>query len=190
MLLPELEQGALVGGTALSLLYGHRRSIDLDIFFTDEFDRQRILDALTLEFGNDLQYEGMRPDFAIFCFISGVKVDIVNYPHPLISGIIEQDEIRLYSSPDISGMKMNAILGRGKKKDFFDVHELLKTFSLEEIIGHYHKKFPNQMLAVSLPQALTYFVDAEEGEDPVSLNNTSWDEVKSGIKVAVRTYLG
>ena len=189
MLLPELEQGALVGGTALSLLYGHRRSIDLDVFFTEGFDRQRILEALIQEFGSELQYEGMRPEFAIFCFISGVKVDIVNYQHPLIGNVLVKDGIRLCSTADICGMKLNAVLGRGKKKDFFDLYELLKSNSLEDIFDYYHKKYPDQMLAVSLPQALTYFVDAEENEDPVSLNDTSWDEVKHGLRVAVSKYL-
>lgn len=39
MTIPELNGFALVGGTALSLLYGHRTSIDLDLFSTQKFER-------------------------------------------------------------------------------------------------------------------------------------------------------
>jgi hypothetical protein len=38
MALPVLESYALVGGTALALQFGHRKSIDLDLFTTEKFD--------------------------------------------------------------------------------------------------------------------------------------------------------
>ena len=45
------------------------------------------------------------------------------------------------------------------------------------------------MLAISIPNAITYFVDADESEPPVCLKNQNWELVKSGIKKAVRDYL-
>ena len=38
MVMPELKGFSLVGGTALSLLYGHRKSIDLDLFSNEPFE--------------------------------------------------------------------------------------------------------------------------------------------------------
>lgn len=38
MQMPELQDFALVGGTALSLLYGHRMSVDLDLFSNKSFE--------------------------------------------------------------------------------------------------------------------------------------------------------
>jgi len=38
MMLPTLQPFSLVGGTALALRYGHRSSVDLDLFFHEEFD--------------------------------------------------------------------------------------------------------------------------------------------------------
>lgn len=98
-------------------------------------------------------------------------------------------EMRISSPDDLCAMKMNAILGRGEKKDFFDLFELTRHFSLEKIFDLYQQKYPNQLLAVSLPQALIYFTDAEESEDPQSLNGTTWEEVKEGLRSAVREYL-
>ena len=45
---------------------------------------------------------------------------------------------------DIAAMKVNAILGRGKKKDFWDLAELLQHYTVDNIVGFYTKKFPNQ----------------------------------------------
>jgi hypothetical protein len=86
-------------------------------------------------------------------------------------------------------MKINAILGRGKKKDFWDLYEILHHFSVAEIISFHRKKFPSQMLLISIPQALTYFADAEESEDPVSLNGRTWENIKIYIQNKVKEYL-
>ncbi len=54
----------------------------------------------------------------------------------------------------------------------------------------WHKeKFPSQMLAISIPSALTYFTDAEDSEDPVSLQDQTWEKVKDSISKAVCDYL-
>lgn len=189
MNLPELQNFALVGGTALALKYGHRLSIDLDLFSTIPFENNKILDILKKEFGNKLAIESSTAKWGIFCYVEDIKVDIVYYPHPLIDKLEVEDGIRLYSSADIVGMKINAILGRGKKKDFWDLYELLEHYSLEEIIDLHRKKFPDQNLLITIPQSIIYFVDAEESEDPVSLKGQTWDLVKKRIQEKVRNYL-
>jgi len=66
-------------------------------------------------------------------------------------------------------MKLNAILGRGTKKDFWDLYELLQHYSLKDMIACHEKKFPEQNLLITIPQAIIYFTDAEETNAPVSL---------------------
>lgn len=187
--LPQMKDFHLVGGTALALRYGHRTSIDLDLFCEEKFNHGRIIEALIREFGSDFRYEGDNSPIGIFCFIENIKVDLIYYPHPIIKNGEDEENLRLYSSEDIAAMKMNAILGRGKKKDFWDMNELFHHFSVEEIIGFYYRKFPNQMLLISMPQALTYFTDAEESETPVSLKGQTWESVKEHIQEKVREYL-
>jgi len=41
---------SLVGGTALSLRYGHRSSVDLDLFYHQKFDHNPIEEELQSEF--------------------------------------------------------------------------------------------------------------------------------------------
>lgn len=45
------------------------------------------------------------------------------------------------------------------------------------------------MLAISIPHAITYFLDAEEGETPVSFKNQNWNQIKQDISNAVSEYL-
>lgn len=42
MRIPELEHFCLVGGTALSLRYGHRISVDLALFCNEKFQNEQI----------------------------------------------------------------------------------------------------------------------------------------------------
>ena len=186
-LLPELDGFHLVGGTALALHFGHRKSIDLDLF-GDSLDKTKVMDVLKRRF-KKVEFIDSPSEGTLFCFIEEIKVDIVEYPHQLLLDPISQSEIILYDLPDLSAMKMNAILRRGTKKDFWDIHELLAHFKLEQIIMYFEKKFPDQRQLISLPQALVYFDDADLSPDPICLKGLKWATVKIGIQKKVRDYL-
>jgi predicted nucleotidyltransferase component of viral defense system len=187
--IPEFKNYALVGGTALSLLYGHRISVDLDLFSNNPLPNEQIVDALKNKFNEKFEIRTSNPRFGVFCFINDVKVDIVNNPHVYLKPFIGQQNIRMYSTEDIIAMKVQAILGRGKKKDFWDIAELLNHYTLESFIEFHTKKYETQNLLISVPHALTYFSDADESEDPVSLKGQTWESVKFEIQKKVREYL-
>jgi predicted nucleotidyltransferase component of viral defense system len=189
MALPSMNSFALAGGTALALKYGHRQSVDLDLFSHNYLDQSNIRDELIDQFGSQLLFEEGHKKWALFCFIRDVKVDIIHYPHHLIDSIQDFEGLRLYSDKDISAMKIQAILGRAQKKDFYDLYELLQHHSLEDIVDWHKAKYPNQMLAISIPNALTYFPEAENSETPFSLKGQNWNQVKEGISRAVSVYL-
>ena len=173
----------------MALRYGHRSSVDLDLFSHNVFDNSTIINDLHLEFGLQFDFESGHRNLGVFCYLEKIKVDIVYYPHPLIGTVELHESIRLYSDADIAAMKIKAILGRGKKKDFWDLYELLQHYSLQQIIDWHQQKYPNQMLAISIPNAITYFADADESEIPVSFKNQTWPEIKTGIQKIVRDYL-
>ena len=95
----------------------------------------------------------------------------------------------MFSTADIMAMKIQAILGRGKKKDFWDIAELLKDYSVQEFIDFHREKYSTQNLLITVPQAMTYFADAEESEDPISLKGQTWESVKQLIREKVSDYL-
>lgn len=189
MEISELKDFSLVGGTALSLLYGHRKSIDLDLFSNKPFENSNIVDTLKNKFQEKFIMEERPPHFGIFCYLNDVKVDFVFYPHPIIRPELKKDGIRMLSTEDIIAMKVQAILGRGKKKDFWDVAELLAHYTIGDFVQFHKEKYASQNLLITVPQALTYFADAEESEDPISLKNQTWDSVKDFINSKVREFL-
>lgn len=189
MNMPELMEFSLVGGTALSLLYGHRISVDLDLFSYQPFENEIIITALEKKFSSSFVNRSTNPRFGIFCFIDQVKVDIVRHPHPIIRPQLLFDGIRMISTEDIIAMKVQAILGRGKKKDFWDIATLLEHYSIADFIQLHKEKFATQNLLITVPQAITYFSDADESEEPISLKNQTWDSVKEFISGKVREYL-
>jgi predicted nucleotidyltransferase component of viral defense system len=94
----------------------------------------------------------------------------------------------MFATEDIIAMKVQAILGRGKKKDFWDIAELLKHYTIKDFIQFHKEKYSTQNLLISVPQALTYFADAEESEDPISLQNQNWEGVQKFIQQKVADF--
>ena len=187
--IPELKDFSLVGGTALSLLYGHRKSVDLDFFSPVPFENDVIVKCLSKKFGSQFFTEEKPPHFGVFSFINNVKVDFVRHPHPLIREIQMSEGVRMFSTPDIIAMKVQAVLGRGKKKDFWDIAELLDHYSVFDFVQFHREKYFAPNLMITVPQAITYFADAEESEDPISLKNQSWRSVKKKIADEVSHFL-
>ncbi len=78
-------------------------------------------------------------------------------------------------------MKLNAITGRGSKKDFVDLYFLLKKFTLDEMIGFYNEKyFDGSEFLVK--KSLAYFDDADKEQMPIMNTDIDWEEIKSTIQ--------
>jgi predicted nucleotidyltransferase component of viral defense system len=189
MSLDELNHFYLVGGTALALQYGHRVSVDIDLFSNMKFDNQKLIEVLEREI-DGFTYLTVNNPIGLFGFVNDVKVDFVKYhQHLQIGEVLEVDGIRMLDPLEIMAMKISAILKRAVKKDFWDIAELLKHYSLQASIDAYTEKFPTQQLLISIPYALTYFVDAEDSEEPISLKGQTWPDIKKFIQTKVREYL-
>ena len=189
MSIPALNDFCLVGGTAISLKYGHRKSIDLDLFSNVNFDKNVLSETLKSYFGDRFMYENTFAKWGIFCYIDKIKVDIVYYPHNQIGSVENIEGIRFISEKDLIAMKVQAILGRGKKKDFWDIAELLNKYSIQNFIDFHKEKYVGQMLGISVPNAMIYFTDADESEEPETIKIKSWPEIKKIISKKVRDFL-
>jgi hypothetical protein len=189
MLIPELSSFALAGGTALALRYGHRESIDLDLFSSEPFENDKITEALEREFSS-LRFRGTHSAIGLFAYVDDVKIDMINYSRYKLIGDVEVvDGIRILSSKDLIAMKVNAILRRAVKKDFWDIAELLRHYSMSEVIEFYTQKYPTQMLLITVPAAISYFEDAHNSEAPVSFRGQTWESVQAFIQKKVRDFL-
>ncbi len=105
MRVPALSDFFLVGGSALSLQFGHRRSNDLDLFSSENFDNESIVRVIEKEFVG-FAYRNVTNPIGLFGYIDNVKVDFVKYyHHPLIQAAVFSEGIRFMSTPDIIAMK-------------------------------------------------------------------------------------
>jgi predicted nucleotidyltransferase component of viral defense system len=181
----QLDQFALIGGTNLALRFGHRKSIDLDFFSPEEFNESQ-LEQIIFHHFKDAQLSHSDRQTRQY-IIRDIKVEFIGFRYPLINPFEKLEGVRLFSLQDTIAAKLNAVLGRGSKKDFFDIYELLKNYRLKELIKHFKIKF-NQKDVFPLLKSLNYFEDAEQEPDPISLNNTSWKQVKDKIDIVLREY--
>ena len=167
----------LVGGTALALQIGHRNSIDIDLFGNSEIDTQLFIEKLS-EFGKVTVTQSTKN--ILITEINDVKVDFVNYKYPIISEQLFIENIRMLSTKDIAAMKLNAIAGRGGKKDFIDLYFLLDKFSLGEMLSFYDQKYNDGSLFM-VQRSLTYFEDADLQQQPQMFQNFDWETCKQKI---------
>jgi len=94
--------------------------------------------------------------------------------------------IRILSIEDIAPMKLDAITGRGSKKDFFYLYFLLQKFGIEKLLSLYQEKYPHQT-TFHVVRSLTYFADAEAEPDPMVIDHSvTWEKVKNSIRKAIR----
>jgi len=162
----ELKKFYLVGGTALTLQFGHRNSVDIDLFSTNDFLDSTIINFLRTKFTIDLVYN--KPN-SIICIINGVKVDFIKHDYPIIEQIITEEGIRMLSPQDICAMKLNAIQNSGQRlKYFIDIYFLLEHFSIKQMLEFYTKKYPIMNPVIAL-RAITYFDDIDPNIDPPKL---------------------
>jgi predicted nucleotidyltransferase component of viral defense system len=174
---PVFEGFNLVGGTSLALQIGHRFSVDIDMFGMSEIDEFEFKEELS-KFGTPIILKKSK-NIIIFS-LDGIKVDFVNYKYALLDEIKIIENIRLISEKDIAAMKLNAIAGRGSRKDFIDLYFLLQKYTLNEMISFYKEKYIDGSEFLVL-KSLTYFDDAEMEEMPVMFKNINWEEIKKSI---------
>lgn len=167
----------LVGGTSLALQMGHRNSIDIDLFGNSEINSELFIEKLS-EFGEVKVAQSTKN--ILITKINDVKVDFVNYKYPLLSQCLFIENIRMLSTKDIAAMKLNAIAGRGSKKDFIDLYFLLNEFSLEEILSFYEKKYYDGSIFM-VQKSLTYFEDANAQLQPQMFKDFNWETCKQKI---------
>lgn len=174
----------LVGGTSLALQIGHRFSVDIDMFGKQEIDEFEFVDELS-NFGKVIVIKKSKN--VLILSVNGIKVDFVNYKYPLLEEIAIVENIRLASDKDIAAMKLNAIAGRGSRKDFIDLHFLLQKYSLKEMISFYNTKYADGSEFMVL-KSLTYFEDAESEEIPILFQKLDWNEIKVSIQKAINDF--
>ena len=190
----EFEEFRLVGGTALSLQIGHRESIDIDLFSDADYgaiDFRAITVYLEKTFPY-VDYLKMEPAIGKSYFIgenpeNAIKLDVF-YTDSFIQPPIVVDSIRMASLEEIIAMKVDVVQRGGRKKDFWDLHELFNFYNLEQMLELHEKRYPYSHDKKLILKNFTYFSEADDDFDPICLLGKYWEFIKDDIENIVSSY--
>ncbi|HAL81431.1 MAG TPA: hypothetical protein DCO83_03690 [Mucilaginibacter sp.] len=175
----------IVGGTSLSLQIGHRMSDDIDLFTDapyDNIDFEEINIYLKATFPyvdrSNINLIGMGTSY----FIGNndhdaVKLDLF-YTDTFIREVFEENRIRMATVEEIIAMKIDVVSRVGRKKDFWDLHELLGNYSLEQMLFLHEERYPYDHDPNLILKNFTDFGKADNDFEPTCLNGKYWEVIK------------
>lgn len=189
----ELSNFRLVGGTALSLYLGHRVSVDIDLFTDAPYgsvDFLAIESFLKADFtyvsGDFGRIDGIGKSYLVGPDVdNAVKLDIYCSMDPFFQPAVKEDEIRIASTEEIIAMKVDVIQRTGRKKDFWDLHELLKKYSVAQMINLHKQRFEWAHDEPLILKNLVDFTEADNDFDPICLKEKEWVFIKEDLEEAV-----
>ena len=168
----------LAGGTALALQLGHRLSVDLDFFSPTE-------DIPTLRHTLERALASFFPTLAdsawgnLVYLARNIRIGFYGYGYEMVAPLIETQEARLASAEDIALMKLDALLSRAARKDFYDLYFICQRIPLRRILDLAPGKYPSiRDFETQAVKRLVYFENAEADPNPKLLLPVSWQHVK------------
>jgi len=176
----------LAGGTALSLQVGHRRSVDLDWFIPRLGEAENLFQRLRF-FGIDFKVLSVSLE-TVYLTIQDVQISFIGYNYPMLQQTVTLPEfgIQMAATDDIACMKLSAITSRGSRKDFVDLHYLIRHFhSLEDYLRLYAKKYDNRDIG-HVVKSLVYFADAEVEPEIKLIKPVLWQDLKADFEKWVK----
>ena len=178
----------LAGGTAIALHLGHRESIDFDFFTNKNCVNDKLLQSL--EKLGKLKVDEF-DQTTLLGWLDKVKLSFFRYRHSCLSEPIEYKGIKVASLEDLVAMKVIAISQRGTKKDFIDLHAIIKSgWNFEAIFSAIERKYQRaEYNKMHLLKSFTYFDDAEDELMPKMLGSMSWEQVKAELEEEVLGFI-
>ncbi|OGI19600.1 MAG: hypothetical protein A3J06_01085 [Candidatus Moranbacteria bacterium RIFCSPLOWO2_02_FULL_48_19] len=165
----------LVGGTAIALHIGHRKSIDFDLFSCEKIDR-KVLRKEISDFKNDLHvFVDTEDEYTVL--VGGVKVTFLRYPFGIEFPISFGDTARLPDLLTLASMKAYALGRRAKWKDYVDLFYIMKDrHSLVEIVGKASAIFGGEFNEKIFRTQLAYFKDIDYSEKIIWVSGFEMEE--------------
>ena len=169
----------LAGGTALALRLGHRRSVDLDFFSGTEEIGQKTRDEILNAFSS-LNPEALEAvEGNLLLVLRDMHVGFFGYSYPLLAPTDSVEGVALAATVDIGLMKLDALINRGSRKDFYDLFFILQQIPLPKLLILGRTKYPYardfELMAM---ESLVLFDNADRDLQPQLLTNIIWDQVK------------
>jgi len=193
MSLKEFDTFRIVGGTSLSLQLGHRESSDIDLFTDAEYGSvnfEKIEKVLIQTFPfvelPIVEMVGIGKSY----FIGNNKNDLVKldlfYTDTYVFPIIIEQNVRFSSIEEVIAMKFEVIGQGGRKKDFWDIHELLSYYTFNEMFEFYEKRNSFGYSKIELLDKIIDFSIAENEFTPNCFKDKNWEIIKLDFEDLVK----
>lgn len=185
----EFNNFRLVGGTSLSLQLGHRESVDIDLFTDAEYGsidfsvlETKLFEAFSYVDTTPIDFVAMGKSY----FIGdneheSVKLDLF-YTDPYVFPCVVEQNVRLSSTMELAAMKLEVIANGGRKKEFWDIHELLEIYTIDEMMGFYLIRNLYGCTKDEILPKLTDFSVAEDDFTPNCLKGKVWELIKLDLE--------
>jgi hypothetical protein len=153
----------LVGGTAIALYIGHRRSIDFDLFTSAQLKKTRVKAKL-----NQIPFSQL-PIFEdvdqLHVLMNEVKITFFSYPFPVKHPVKVEALMNIPTLLSLAAMKAFALGRRAKWKDYVDLYFIMHDYhSLTEICTEADEIFGQQFSEKLFRQQLAYHKDIDYTE--------------------------
>lgn len=154
----------LVGGTAIALQLGHRRSIDFDLFSFQKIDQRKIRSVIVKNHKINRVIIDNKDEYTLI--VDGVKLTFLHYPFKIQSTKRFNDNIRMPDLTTLAAMKAYALGRRAKWKDYVDLYWIMKNHcSIIEIIKKTKSIFGVEFNEKNFREQLAYFKDVDYTEE-------------------------
>lgn len=153
----------MVGGTAIALHIGHRRSIDFELFSNTEIKKSKIKKVLLeIPFKQIPLFEDTDQ---LHLMANKVKLTFFHFPYTIEHGTKLEDYISIPNLLTLAAMKAFALGRRSKWKDYVDLYFILRDYySIEEISNTAKLIFTQQFSEKLFRQQLAYHNDIDYTE--------------------------
>lgn len=152
----------LVGGTAIALHLGHRRSIDFDLFTDNTFDPMAVRSKIMQQKTIDHTFSQGSGELTIL--INKVKITFFHYPFIIQRNNIFEESLGLPDVITLGAMKAFALGKRAKWKDYVDLYFIFQKYSLKELIDKTVSIFKTEFNEKLFRTQLGYFDDIDYSE--------------------------
>jgi len=154
----------LVGGTAIALYLGHRRSVDFDLLTSAVIKKQSIKRKIDLH-RYPVEHILFEDSEQIHFVINSVKITFYSFPYPVNAVVDFEQIIKIPDLLTLSAMKAYALGGRAKWKDYVDLYFLLKDrFSRQQISEQAKYIFGSYYNEKLFREQICYFQDVDYSE--------------------------
>ncbi len=174
----------LVGGTAIALHLGHRRSIDFDLFTNQNLQPEKIRRKIRKT--NIIKETFVEEPDELTVIVNSVKLTFYEYPFEINFAEDFENVVKLPTLTTLAAMKAFALGRRAKWKDYVDLYFVFEKQGMKTTVEKAKEIFDNEFNEKLFRTQLAYFEDIDYSEEVEYM--PGFEKSKKEIKESLREF--